>query len=189
MRSNLLAATALALLAVTSPGRAQNFGGAFSDFDTGSNNPIQIEADKLEVHDAEKVAIYSGHVQVRQGETILEAPQMRITYAGQGVTAAAPGATAAAGGTTAGVMGSRVSRIEAGPGVRVRSGDRTATGDRVILDMANDLVTLEGNVVLTQGSNVVRGDRVIVNLKTKLGRVEGGRVQTLITPSGAAAKP
>jgi lipopolysaccharide export system protein LptA len=82
-----------------------------------------------------------------------------------------------------------VSRIEAGPGVRVRSGDRTASGDRAVLDMANDLVTLEGNVVLTQGSNVVRGDRVIVNLATKQGRVEGGRVQTLITPTGGLGAP
>ena len=41
--------------------------------------------------------------------------------------------------------------------------------------------------MLTQGTNVVRGDRLVVNLATKQGRVEGGRVQTLITPSGAAA--
>jgi lipopolysaccharide export system protein LptA len=124
------------------------------------------------VRDAEKVAIYSGHVRVRQGDTILEAPELRVFYAGP----AAPNGTA----------GSSVTRIEAGPGVSVRSGDQTATGDRAVLDMAKDLVTLEGNVLLTQGTNVVRGDRVVVNLATKQGRVEGGRVQTLITPAGAA---
>jgi lipopolysaccharide export system protein LptA len=172
----------LALLPLITAVRAQDFGAAFSDFDTGSDNPIQIEADRLEVRDSEKLAIYSGHVRVRQGETILEAPELRIYYARpEGAPASAPGA--------AGALGSAVSRIEAGPGVTVRSGDRTASGDRAILDMANDLVTLEGNAILTQGSSVVRGDRVIVNLATKQGRVEGGRVQTLITPSGAAGVP
>ena len=49
--------------------------------------------------------------------------------------------------------------------------------------MAQDLVTMTGNVVLTQGANVVRGERLVVNLATKQGRMEGGRVQTLITPA------
>ena len=179
MRNRFLAGVALALMVAGA--RAQDFGAAFSDFDTGSENPIQIEADRLEVRDAEKLAIYSGHVRVRQGETILEAPELRVFYARP------EGAPSTAG--AAGALGSSVSRIEAGPGVTVRSGDRTASGDRAILDMANDLITLEGNAVLTQGSSVVRGDRVIVNLATKQGRVEGGRVQTLITPSGGAVAP
>lgn len=184
MRAKILTAVALALLSLVPCARAQDFGGAFADFDTGSDNPIQIEADRLEVRDPEKLAIYSGNVRVRQGDTILEAPELRVFYAGEGPTITAEGV---AGGSGPG--GSRVSRIEAGPGVRVRSGDRTASGDRAVLDMANDIVTLEGNVVLTQGSNVVRGDRVIVNLATKQGRVEGGRVQTLITPTGGLGVP
>lgn len=169
MRTGILLAAALAIT-LCSGARAQDFAAAFADFDTGSSDPIQIEADKLEVRDAEKVAVYSGNVRVRQGDTILEAPELRVFYAGQ----AAP----------TGAAGSSVTRIEAGPGVSVRSGDQTATGDRAVLDMAKDLVTLEGNVILTQGTNVVRGDRVVVNLATKQGRVEGGRVQTLITPTG-----
>jgi lipopolysaccharide export system protein LptA len=171
MRAGFLFAVAL-VVALGSGARAQDFAAAFADFDTGSGDSIQIEADKLEVRDEEKVAIYSGHVRVRQGKTILEAPELRVFYAGP----AAPNETA----------GSSVTRIEAGPGVSVRSGDQTATGDHAVFEMAKDLVTLEGNVLLTQGANVVRGDRVIVNLATKQGRVEGGRVQTLITPAGTA---
>jgi lipopolysaccharide export system protein LptA len=159
-----------ALLIAASGARAQDFAAAFSGFDTGSAVPIQIEADQLEVRDTEKVAVYSGNVSVRQGETVLEAPTLSVFYSGEA--------------TVAGVPGSQVSRIEAGPGVTVRSGDRTARGDRAVLDMASDLITMSGNVVLTEGSNVVRGERLFVNLATKQGRIEGGRVQTLITPSG-----
>ena len=173
MRSGSLLAAAF-VVALGSGASAQDFAAAFADFDTGSGESIQIEADKLEVRDDEKVAVYSGHVRVRQGKTILEAPELRVFYAGPA--------------TPDGTAGSSVTRIEAGPGVSVRSGDQTATGDRAVLDMAKDLVTLEGNVLLTQGTNVVRGDRVIVNLATKQGRVEGGRVQTLITPGETGAQ-
>jgi lipopolysaccharide export system protein LptA len=172
MRAAFLAALTLFLGLIAPAALAQDFAAAFADFDTGSDSPIQIEADRLEIRDTEKLAIYSGHVRVRQGDTLLEAPELRIFYTGE-----AP---------ATGPAGSAVTRIEAGPNVAVRSGDQTATGNHAVFDMANDLVTLEGNVVLTQGSNIVRGDRLFVNLATKEGRVEGGRVQTLITPAGGA---
>jgi lipopolysaccharide export system protein LptA len=165
-----VARAALAALLFAPAAHAQNFGAAFAGFDTGSNEPIQIEADRLEVRDPEKLAIYSGNVKVRQGETLLEAPELRVFYTGEAGAAGAPG--------------SQVSRIEAGPTVTVSSDDQTATGSRAVLDMAQDLITMSGNVVLTQGPNVVRGERLVVNLRTKQGRMEGGRVQTLITPSG-----
>jgi lipopolysaccharide export system protein LptA len=88
-----------------------------------------------------------------------------------------------------GAPGSEVSRIEAGPGVTVRSGDQTATGDHAVLDMSRDMVTMRGNVILTQGPNVVRGERVVIDLATKEGRMEGGRVQTLITPANGPTAP
>lgn len=173
MRNMALAAVALACLALMpSYGEAQDFGAAFAGFDTGSNEPIQIEADRLEVRDPEKLAIYTGNVTVRQGETVLEAPELRVFYTGEATASGAPG--------------SEVSRIEASPTVMVRSNDQSASGSRAVLDMAQDMITMTGDVVLTQGLNVVRGDRLVVNLATKQGRMEGGRVQTLITPSGGA---
>jgi lipopolysaccharide export system protein LptA len=163
------AAAALVASALLHAAQAQDFGAAFAGFDTGSDEPIQIEADRLEVRDPEKLAIYMGNVKVRQGETLLEAPELRVFYTGTPTAQGAPG--------------SQVSRIEAGPSVTVSSADQTASGSRVILDMGQDLITMTGNVVLTQGPNIVRGERLVVNLQTKQGRMEGGRVQTLITPS------
>jgi lipopolysaccharide export system protein LptA len=170
---NSIKAFVLAFFALCPAGAfAQNFGAAFAGFDTGSDEPIQIEADKLEVRDPEKLAIYTGNVQVRQGGTLLEAPELRVFYTGEPTSEGAPG--------------SKVSRIEASPTVMVRSKDQTASGSRAVLDMEQDMVVMTGNVVLTQGVNIVRGERLVVDLNTKQGRMEGGRVQTLITPSGAA---
>lgn len=168
MRGFTAAFFAAALAIAPAKALGQDFAAAFSGFDSGSDAPIQIEADELEVRDPEKTAVYSGNVRVRQGTTVLETPTLRILYSGE-----AP---------AAGIPGSRVSRIEAGPGVLVRTDDQTASGNRAVFDMESDLVTLSGNVVITQGANVVRGERLVVNLTTNKGRIEGGRVQTLITP-------
>ena len=156
---------------------AQDFGAAFSGFNSGSDTPIQIEADRLEVRDAEKLAIYSGHVRVLQGDTLLEAPELRVFYTGE---AAAGGARQTASPARR-CRGSRpVPASRCAPATRWRA----ATGRSST--WTSDLVTMSGNVVLTQGQNVVRGERLVVNLTTKEGRIEGGRVQTLITPSGGA---
>ena len=178
MRQGALICAALAwLLLSAGAGSAQDFGAAFGSFGNDNGQPIQIEADTLEVHDQDKLAIYTGNVRARQGETLLQAPELHVFYDGP----------ADAQGQGQGQGNSRFSRIEAFPNVVVSSPTQTATGDRMEIDMARDLITMTGNVVLTEGQNVVRGNRLVVNMVTKQGRVEGGRVQTLITPSGGRA--
>lgn len=157
--------TAFALLTV--PSRAQDLGEAFKGFSTDSDNPIQIEADRLEVRDQDKVAIYAGNVRVRQGETVLRTAQLRVFYTGN-ASGAAPG--------------SSVSRIEARNRVVVQSGSQTATGNAAVLEMAADRITLTGNVVLTEGDNIVRGQKLVVDLKSRKARMEGDRVQTILAP-------
>jgi len=172
MKQTFLAALAVAALALApQPSRGQDFGAAFGGFDTGSEDPIQIEADRLEVRDPEKLAIYTGNVKVRQGGTPMDAPELKVFYQ--------------QGGPEPGAPGSQVTRIEAGPNVLVSSDKQTASGNQAVLDMAQEVITISGNVILTQGENIVRGERLVVNLKTKQGRMEGGRVQTLITPGGS----
>ena len=166
----LVVAACVLLAAAAAPAAAQDFGGAFGGFTSDSDAPIQIEADKLEVYDEEKFAIYSGNVSARQGDTLLEAPELHVFYGGD------PDQT--------GKSSSELSRIEAGPSVIVSTLTQTATGDRLVIDVTRDLITMTGNVVLTEGQNVVRGEQLVVNMVTKEGVIDGGRVQTLITPSG-----
>lgn len=168
-----LAGLALALTPVF-PAAAQDASEAFRGFSSASNDPIQIEADRLEVRDEEKLAIYQGNVRVRQGDTLLKTAELRIHYTGE-----------AAGGAP----GSGVERIETAGAVTVQSGNQTAKGDRAVFEMAKDLVTMTGNVVLTEGDNVVRGDKLVVDLKAKKARMVSasssgsGRVQTIINPN------
>lgn len=175
MRKATVAAafTCVAVAAAVAPAWPQDFGAAFQGLSTDSDEPIQIEADRLEIRDSEQLAVYTGNVRVQQGATSLKTPELRVHYSGE-----------AAGG----VPGSAVERIEAGSPVLVESEGQTATGDHAVLEMARDIVVMTGNVVLTQGDNVLRGERLTVNLKTKQARMQGGRVQTVITPRAQPAQ-
>lgn len=170
---NAIAGMVLILVPVF-PAAAQDASEAFRGFSSTSNDPIQIEADRLEVRDEEKLAIYQGNVRVRQGETLLRTAELRIHYIGE---------------TAGGAPGSGVDRIETAGPVTVQSGDQTAKGDKAVFEMSKDLVTMTGNVVLTEGDNVLRGDKLVVDLKAKKARMDSaassgtGRVQTIINPN------
>jgi len=176
---------------MTGPAGAQGFGEAFGGFSTTSDDPILVEADRLEVRDEEKIAIYSGNVKVRQAETVMETAKLIVHYTGNSEDDAAASSAEPAGGEAgsglAGGPGSSITLIEAEGGVMVNTEDKTATGDRAVFDMETEIVTLYGNVVLTQGDNVLRGEKLVVNLKTKKADMQGGRVQTIIAPGSTNA--
>ena len=115
--------------------------------------------------------------------------------AGQG--AAAPAANQAAGrGAVGGAKGqTRINKIEARGDVVITSeDDQTTTSDWALYDVPAQLVTVGGNVVLSQGENVLKGDRLVIDLKTGESRFEntgnaaagtgGGRIRALFMPKG-----
>lgn len=201
------AALASLVLAVSLPvaAHAQTAGG-FSGFGGSDGGPIQIEARELEVRDKEGVAIFTGDVVVKQGETTLETAKLVVHYVGGGQGAgggesgggkkksaaaagtaapAAPATPAAAEGAAAPVAGSQeIDRLEASGKVLVTSKDQTASGDSATYDGKTEVLELRGDVVLTQGKNVVRGDRLVVEMQTGRARVLStkSRVQMLLTP-------
>lgn len=151
---------------------AQSFATEFESF-SSSGEPIEIEADQLDVDDNEGLALYKGNVNLRQGEAHLKTAELRVFYDNKNSDG-----------------GQSIQRIVAAGQVVLRSGDRTVSGDTAVVEMAQDTVTLTGNVVLVEGPNVLRGDRLTVDLKTKQAKVDGGRnrVQTILTPGAASRR-
>lgn len=177
--SRLATAAGLLLLAAAAPAGAQAPTG-FAGFGGESKGPIQIEARELEVRDKEGVAIFTGSVQVKQGDTTLETPKLTVQYARDPAAAGA-----ATGGGPAGSQ--EIERLEATGKVLVTSKDQSATGDGATYDAKSQLLELNGNVVLTQGKNVVRGDKLTVDLASGVARVQSkSRVQMLLTPNAPA---
>ncbi len=143
------------------------------------DEPVHIQAATLEIQDKIKTATFSGNVQVVQGDTTMRCRTLVVFYgqesAGATQTAAAaptPADSQAAAGMPQGAQNIR--RIDARGDVTVVTKDRNASGDLGVYDMKTKIVTLSGNVVVSQGKNVVRGERVVVDTVTGDARVDSG---------------
>jgi len=173
---------------------------AMQGFTQNRDQPIQIEAARLEVRDKKKQATFFDNVKVVQGDTTMTSKTLDVFYESkdQGTTPAPAGKTAktapmqqAAPGPTG---SSSIKRLEARGSVVVTQKDQVVTGDNAIFDTKTNLITMTGGVVLTQCKNVLRGDRLFVDMTTGVSRVESdsGKVQGLFIQSGegcAAAGP
>ena len=174
---------------------------ALQGFSQNRDQPVHIEAAKLEVRDKQQIATFSGDVRVQQGDTNMRCRTLKVFYerdqnkkdgAKKGgektkgedktLTAATPGPGGA----------QKIKRLEAIGDVVVTQKKQTASGRLGVFDMKSNTVTLTGNVVMTEGQNVLRGDKLVVNLTTGVSRVESGRnghgrVEGLFMPGGNGA--
>jgi len=151
-------------------------------FKTDPKAPIDIEADRLDVDDQKKVAVFRGDVVAAQGGFKILCSEMHSFYKGDtGLMAAAdPGAKSPAGD-----KGSELTRIEARKDVRVTSKDgQTATGDWADYDAKTNKVTMGGNVVLSRGKNMVRGTRLLIDMTTGQSKIDTAPQNTVAQPGG-----
>jgi len=136
----LMLAMAGLLLWQTPQSAAQSFGGAFEGM-SNSKEPIQIEADRLEVVDGQGTALFEGNVAVVQGSTLLKTSRLKVYYSREAKSDA---------------PGGNVRKIEASGKVAVRSGDQMASADTAVVDMQAQSAVLSGNVVVSQGESVLK---------------------------------
>ena len=130
---------------------ADSFGGLSKD----NNQPINIEADSLEVLDDKKFALFSGNVNVKQGKFHLVSKKLKVTYSGS------------VGGAKKKDEPKGIKQIDATGKVAISTPDgQSATSDWAIFKVAQKIVTIGGNVVLSQGGNVMRGDKLVIDLNT-----------------------
>ena len=130
------------------------------------NAPVDVTADRIEVQDRADRAVFVGNVHAIQAEMTLDTQRLTVAYSN---TPAAPGANANGGSS-----GVQIHRLDAAGGVVVHSPSETAKGDFGIYDLDRKLITLIGNVQLTQGTNVVNGQRLVINLDSGRAVVDGG---------------
>jgi lipopolysaccharide export system protein LptA len=164
-------------------------------FGSNSKEPIQIDADKLEVFSKEQRAVYTGNVVAIQGDTTIKAPTMIVFYERQEKGADAKAADKPAGGEAKPEGegeggGTQLKRVEAKGGVSVVSKDQVATGNEGVFDRAANKIILTGNVALSQGENITKGQKLVYDTETGIAVVEsgaqagtpGGRVRGVFVP-------
>lgn len=125
-----------------------------------TDQPLEITADALEVQKAKQLAIFEGRVLVVQGNLRLQSDRLVVHYQEND--------SGDAGGA------SSIRRIDATGNVFLSSPRETAEGSRGVYDVENKVITLSGDVVLTQGQSVLKGQNMTLNLETGLSRIEGG---------------
>jgi len=162
--NKLLLLAALPLLAIA-PALSQS-GGAAPKAKAGSNAPVDVGADRIEVQDRANRAILTGNVVATQGNLTMNSARLTVIYNNH-PAAPAPAAGAAASGT-------QIQRLEASGGVRLRTPTETAHSEFAIYDVPRRLVTMIGAVNLDQGANHVQGGRLVLDLDTHRAVVDGG---------------
>jgi len=130
-----------------------------------SNAPVDVTADRIEVQDRADRALFVGNVHATQAELVLDTDRLTVAYSNK------PGAS---GATSSAAGGVQIHRLDAAGGVVVHSPSETAKGDLGIYDLDRKLITIIGNVRLTQKDNLVTGQRLVINLDTGRAVVDGG---------------
>jgi lipopolysaccharide export system protein LptA len=196
-----LVASLAGMVALSLPAAAQSLSNSFGGLSESSNEPIDIESDVLVVQDKQKLATFKGNVKAVQGTTTLRAKELQVHYVGGdklspagsgGESQSAPATAQPKGGSEdKDKKNAQITLIEAKGDVVITSeDDQTTTSDWALYDLPAQLVTVGGNVVLTQGKNVLKGDRLVIDLKTGESRFEhtgnaaagGGRIRALFMP-------
>ncbi|HEV2866312.1 MAG TPA: LptA/OstA family protein [Allosphingosinicella sp.] len=151
LRTAGLAAAVLAL-AGSAAALGQGAGSALKGHDTDA--PVDVAADRIEVQDRADRAIFSGNVEVRQGDLRLSTARLTVAYASAG--------------------GIEINRLEATGGVVLRSPSETASSQFAIYDLDRRLVTMIGGVSLTRGQSHVEGGRLVLDLQSGRAVMDGG---------------
>ncbi|RUO98287.1 LPS export ABC transporter periplasmic protein LptC [Hyphomicrobium sp.] len=124
--------------------------------------PVDVAANRLDIDDVKKTAIYSGQVVATQDGATMTSPEMTVTYEG----AVAPGAKGEKPPTDATAASdpasTKVKLIVAKDSVVLQQPNgQTATSRAATFDTVANTAVLEGDVVLTQGDDrKAVGDRV-----------------------------
>jgi lipopolysaccharide export system protein LptA len=130
---------------------------------------VNIEADRMEVLDQEKRAIFIGNVDAQRGKIAFKTDRLVADYA----------QTTADSGET----GTEVTFLEATGAVVIETPDQRITGAWAKMDVKANQLTVGGNVVVTQGNTVLRGEQLFVDLDKDTSEMTGGRVRGRFVPN------
>ena len=150
----------LALL--PAPLAAQGTNVAFGTIRQDTKLPVEVTADNLSVDQETGTAIFTGNVQIGQGEMRLSAARVLVVY-------------------SEGASG--ISRLEATGGVTLVSGPDAAEAERADYSIDEGTIVMSGNVLLAQGASALSADRMTVRLSDGSAQMSG-RVRTILQTGG-----
>lgn len=149
---------------------------AFADndlFKFDRNKPVRITAESLIVDDISNTGTFSGIVDIIQGNFRLSGDKVIIFYEKKSDN-----------NKVKSITQNKINKLEAEGNIILSSTlENTARGNKMVYDVIGEVITLEGNALVSRKNSVITADKVKVNTKTKkisiLSSINN-RVKTLI---------
>ncbi|GHD54032.1 lipopolysaccharide export system protein LptA [Marinobacter persicus] len=135
--------------------------GQVAAFDPDSDHPIRVTADSARLDDSQGTAVYTGDVQLVQGEAILEAERVELQRNEQGIQ-------------RIDATGSPAHYYQPARG-KEQATDAWALN--ITWSAEDSIVTLEKQARIEQGENEFRGDIIHYDTAHRVVTAEGGRTE------------
>lgn len=119
--------------------------------------PVEVTADNLNVDQDSKSAVFSGNVVIGQGEMRISAAEVKVVYSDET---------------------GDIAQLLASGGVTFVTATEAAEAQTADYNLTTGLLTLTGEVLLTQGASALSADSMVVNLTDGTATMQG-RVRTV----------
>jgi len=136
--------------------------------DTAPKGPVEVEANEMEIIDADKQAIFRGKVDAVRGSQHIRSDLMTVYYADVK--------------QSDGTSKSQVSKLDATGNVTITTEKQTITGEWAKMDVQENTLLVGGHVKLVEGKTTLQGERLTVDLDTNRTLMNGGRVKGSFVP-------
>jgi lipopolysaccharide export system protein LptA len=130
--------------------------------------PVDVEANEMEIIDADKQAIFRGKVDAVRGDQHIRSDIMTVFYA----EVKQPDGTSK----------SQASKLDATGNVTITTKKQVITGDWAKMDILANTLLVGGGVKLVEGKTSLRGEKLMVDLNTDRTLMTGGRVKGSFVP-------
>lgn len=169
MRKLAIASAAILALSLGQQGIAQDTAApAKATEKTNTKKPVDIESDRMELHEKENKAIFTGSVVAKRPDVTLNCDTLTVDY----------GEVKQPDGTTK----KDVTNLDAKGHVVIVTAKERITGDWAKMNPSTNILEVGGGVTVTQGATVLRGEYLRANLNTGQMDLTGGRVKGSFLP-------
>ena len=142
--------------------------------DTNNDSQIVIKADSLEIDDQKQIVIFTGNVDARENEFVINCQKMVLYYKDQSAQPVSE---------TGDV---NIDRIIATGAVKItRPNGGLATAEKALYNRNDETLILTGEPKVKQGDDYVQGSKITLYLKENRSVVEGSkddRVRAVYSP-------
>lgn len=136
------------------------------------STPVEVEANEMEIVDADKQAIFRGKVNAVRGSQNIQSDVMTVFYA----DVKQPD----------GSSKSQASKLDAKGNVTITTSKQVITGEWAKMDILANTLQVGGRVKLTEGKTTLQGEKLTVDLTTErtlMSGTAGVRVKGSFVPN------